>query len=62
MSNLDNPPALDSTSQAKEGEKDRLDRLEETMAGMKNTFAELGNTVRSFMKQQSHGEAPSTDG
>ena len=40
--------------------------MEETITSMRNTFrdsiAELGNTVKNFIEQQSHGEAPSTDG
>ena len=44
MSNSENPPALDSTSQAKEGEKDRMDRMEDTIA-------KLGNIVKNFIEQ-----------
>ena len=52
MSNADDPPAHDSTSRAKENEKDRMDRLEGNMV-------ELSNMLKNFIGQQSHGEAPS---
>ena len=53
MSNANDPPAQDSSSRAKESEKDRIDRLESNMA-------ELGNMLRNFIGQQSQGEAPSS--
>ena len=66
MSNSKKSLTHDSSAHAKDGEKDRMDRMEETITGMGNTFrdsiVELGNTVKNFIEQQSHGEIPSIEG
>ena len=54
MSISEKSPTHDSPSHAREGEKDRLDHMEETIASMRNTFrdsiTELG-TIKSFIEQ-----------
>ena len=66
MSISEKSPTHDSSAHARDGEKDRMDRMEKTITGMGNTFrdsiVELDNTVKNFIEQQSHGEIPPTEG